>query len=105
MRTRSNEPLRVDCLAREIPDRVALAVSQNWSEVAIVQLLDDLNEVLSAYELKLKTGARSASNFSGSPMTTKWHADCEICGGRIVPGSRVVYDSDLKQVAHARCVK
>lgn len=52
-----DKPLRVDCLAREIPGRAALVVSGRDGAEAAVQLCRDLHEVLESrrYRLMMQT--------------------------------------------------
>ena len=105
----SNKPLRIDCLAREIPGRVALIASGFDADPALaIELCKDLHECLEGgYRLELTTAAhakRRQPEFVGHPMRSKLErSTCAVCSRPINQGDDIVYNSTIRRAAHLEC--
>jgi hypothetical protein len=117
-----DRPLRIDCLARELPGRAALVASGHDGAEAAVQICKDLADVLSSgeYRLRLETAPESRDyieppeqtaptanttrqRFSGLPMTSKVAGRCAVCAQPIHVGASIVYNYELRRAAHREC--
>src|SRR5690606_11498629 len=123
-----DRPLRIDCLAREIPGRAALVASGTDGAEAAVQLCKDLTEVLSSGEYRLRmvtedearpmppehvglleydngvnANAVDRSAFIGFPMTSMKASSCAVCRRPIKVGDSIYYSREVRSAAHKQC--
>jgi hypothetical protein len=104
-------PLKVDQVARSIPNRAAVIASGMGDENEALELARDLHLVLEdSYELRLRTGVperreteTNGAVFIGRPMQSRFASRCAVCSGQIAEGSDILYSSDRKRAAHLNC--
>jgi hypothetical protein len=111
---RHGKSLRVDVVAREIPNRAAVIAGGFGDEGEALELVKDLNFILeSDYEIRLRTGATQkreaeakGDGFIGRPMDSQYPGRCAVCSRGFATGDQILFNGDKpkgQRAAHLRC--